>query len=69
MRYFYGWDDARWEESEVDDTELKPLRFHSRVEAQTAIDEFFAEVKEAVVAGDMDMEENPYDYRIVETRD
>lgn len=69
MRYFYGWDDAGWEECEADDIELKPLRFHSRAAAQTAIDEFFAGIKDAVAAGDWDMEENPRDYRIVETID
>lgn len=67
MRYIYGWDDAGWEEGDGDDAELKPLRFHSRSEAQTAINEFLADVKDAVAAGDMDMEENPNDYRIVET--
>ncbi len=67
MRFSYGWDDAGWEEGEADDTEWKPLRFHSRTEAQTAIDEFLADVKKAVAAGNMDMENDPSDYRIVET--
>ncbi|HEY1170190.1 MAG TPA: hypothetical protein VGH19_02365 [Verrucomicrobiae bacterium] len=67
MLFIYGWDDAGWEEGESDDTELKPLRFHSRDEAQVAIHEFFTDVKAAVAAGDMDLEGNPEDYRIVET--
>lgn len=69
MRYSYGWDDACWEESEANETEWKPLRFRSRAEAQTAIEEFLADVKTAVAVGDMDMENDPNDYRIVEARD
>lgn len=65
MRYFYGWDDAGWEEG--DDVEVKPMRFHSRAKAQAELDEFFARVKHEVAAGDWDTEENPNDYRIVET--
>jgi len=64
MRYLYGWDDAGWEEG--DDTEIKPIRFHSRAEAQAELDDFFARVKDAVAANNMDMEENETDYRIVD---
>jgi hypothetical protein len=41
------------------------LRFETVGNAQAALDEFFAEVKDAVVAGNMDTEENPNHYRIV----
>jgi len=67
LRYFYGWDDAEW--TEETDTEIKPLRFRTVNEAQTAIDKLFAEVKAAVIAGDMDAEEVREDYRIVEAKE
>ena len=61
--YTYGWDDAEW--TEEADGITKPLRFQSVVSAQKALDEFFADVKEAVAAGNMDTEADRNDYRIV----
>jgi len=65
MRFLYGWDDAGWEEG--DETEERPMRFCTKADAQAELEEFFAGVKAAVAAGNMDMEENPRDYRIVGT--
>lgn len=62
MKYFYGWDDAGWTEEK--DGEIKPLRFQTFSHAQAALNEFFAEVKTAVVAGNMNAEEVSTDYRI-----
>lgn len=67
LRYFYGWDDAGW--TEEIDGETRPMRFATAREAQVELDEFFAEVKAAVVAGDMDSEEVHDDYRIVAVND
>ncbi len=67
LRYFYGWDDAGW--THETDTETTPMRFRTANEAQAALDEFFAEVKAAVIAGGMDIEEVRTDYRIVESRE
>jgi hypothetical protein len=64
MKYFYGWDDAGW--TDEIDFESKPTRFFSVRQARAALGEFFAEVKAAVHAGNMDVEENGDDYRIVE---
>jgi hypothetical protein len=64
MKYFNGWDDAGW--TEETDSEIKPLRFESRQQAQAELEELFADVKAAVASGDMDSEEDPNDYRIVE---
>ena len=64
LRYFYGWDDAGW--TEETDEGSKHLRFESVREAQAELDDLFADVKAAVASGDMDLEENPDDYRIVE---
>jgi len=62
-RYLYGWDDAEWTEEE--DGITTPLRFKTIGCAQTALEEFFAHVRKAVIAGNMDSEENPNHYRIV----
>ncbi len=67
IRYSYSWDDAEWTDEK--DGIITPVRFRTVNEAQAAIDQFFAEVKAAVVAGDIDTEEVRDDYRIVETRD
>ena len=67
MRYSYGWDDAGW--TDATDSEIIPTRFESMHYAQVALDELFADVKSAVVAGDMDMEEVRDDYRIVAVND
>ena len=64
MKYFYGWDDAGWTE-ETDEASI-PLRFESVHQAQAELGDLFADVKDAVASGDMDIEENPADYRIVE---
>jgi len=64
LRYIYGWDDAGWTE-EINGIE-EPMRFETIEQAQAALEEFFAEITIAVAAGDMDMEENPDDYRIVD---
>ena len=61
--YICGWDDAEW--TEETDGVTRPLRFETIGNAQAALDEFFAEVKDAVAAGNMDSEENPNHYRIV----
>lgn len=64
MKYLGGWDDAGW--TEETDEGSKPLRFESVRKAQAELDDLFADVKAAVASGDMDIEENPNDYRIVE---
>lgn len=64
MKYLCGWDDANWTEN--NDEGSRPMRFESIHLAQSAIDDFFAEVKAAIAAGDMDTAENSKDYRIVE---
>lgn len=61
-KYFYGWDDAGWTEETYEGS--KPLRFESAREAEAELKSFFANVKAAVASGDMDIEENPGDYRI-----
>lgn len=65
--YTYGWDDACWTEETGGVT--RPLRFETTSDAQVALDEFFANVKAAVAAGNMDSEENRNHYRIVEVND
>ena len=67
MKYFSGWNDAGW--TEETDSENKSLRFDSMQQAQTELEKFFAEVKAAVASGDMDIEENPKDYRIVAVKE
>jgi hypothetical protein len=67
LRYIYGWDDAEW--TYEDDAGITPMRFCTVDDAQAELDEFFAAVKAAVVAGNMDTKENPDDYRIVEARE
>lgn len=64
MKYFYGWDDAGW--TEETDEASTPLRFETAQQAQAELSDLFTNVKAAVTAGDMDIEENPKDYRIVE---
>jgi hypothetical protein len=61
--YTYGWDDAEW--TEETDGVTRPLRFETIGSAQAALDKFFANVKAAVAAGNMDTEENQNRYRIV----
>jgi hypothetical protein len=61
--YTYGWDDACW--TEETDGVTKSLRFETVGSAQEALDGFFANVKAAVAAGNMDTEENQNHYRIV----
>ena len=63
LRYFYGWDDAGWTE-EIDGL-TKPLRFDTAEQAQAGMNEFFADVKAAIAAGDMDTEEVRDEYKIV----
>lgn len=67
LRYFYGWDDAGW--TDEYDSEIKPTRFESIRQAQADLDQFFTDVKAAVTAGDMDVEEVRDDYRIVAVND
>lgn len=64
MKYFYGWDDAGWTVEANEGS--KHLRFESVREAQAELNELFADVKAAVASGDMEVKENPDDYRIVE---
>ena len=61
--YTYGWDDAGW--TEETDGVTTPLRFETADCAQVALEDFFADVKVAVAAGNMDTEENHNHYRIV----
>jgi hypothetical protein len=67
LRYLGGWDDACW--TEEADQKPKPLRFETVDDAQAALREFFADVANAVAAGDMDVPESPEDYRIVAAND
>ena len=67
LRYIYGWDDAGWADESND--ELKPTRFGTKMEAQMALDEFFAIAKTAVTDGNMDNEKEPKDFRIVAVKD
>ena len=67
LRYFYGWDDAGW--TDEDDAGSTPTRFQTVNEAQDALDEFFADVKIAVIEGNVDTEEVRDDYRIVAVSD
>ena len=62
--YTYGWDDAEWSEETGGVT--KPLRFQSVANAQKELDEFLADVRNAVAAGHTNAEENPNQYRIAE---
>jgi hypothetical protein len=66
-RYFYGWDDAGWTEEK--DGVTTPLRFVTAGEAKAALEEFFGHVKAAVIAGNMDSEENPSHYRVIVEKD
>ncbi len=61
--YTSGWDDAEW--AEETDGVTSPLRFETVSSAQVALDGFFANMKAAVAAGNMDTEENHDHYRIV----
>ena len=61
--YIYGWDDAEWTQ-EIEGV-TTPLRFQTVADAQKGLDEFFAGISEAVVAGQLDTEENQHHYRIV----
>ncbi len=63
IKYIYGWDDAGW--TDETDEDSKPTRFESVQEAQAELDDHFAKVRAVVAFGDMDIEENPADYRIV----
>jgi len=64
IRYAFRWDDAEW--TVEDDKGVQPMRFSSIKDAREAIDDFVADVREAVVRGDLDIEEDPDDYRIVD---
>ena len=61
--YTYGWDDAGW--TEETDGVTKPMRFETVSHAQAELEEFFANVKAAATAGNMDAEENRNHFRIV----
>lgn len=61
--YTCGWDDAGW--TEETDGVMRLMRFETVSHAQTELEEFFANVKAAVDAGNMDTEENRNHYRIV----
>lgn len=56
------WDDAGWTEND------RPMRFRTQEKAQEAIAEFLDDQKEAVLAGHMDEEYDPADYRVVVAR-
>lgn len=62
MKYIYGWDDASW--TEEDDDGERPLQFQYVHDAQSAIDEYLADVNSAVAAGDMDVDDSPSNFRI-----
>ena len=63
MKYFYGWDVAGW--IDESDAGSEPTRFFSTKEARAALDEFLTEVKAAVLTGNMGVEANAHDFRIV----
>ena len=67
LKYSNGWDDAGW--TDESDEGTRPTRFSSIDAAQMGLDEFFADVKVAVAAGDMNSEAVRSDYRIVEVDD
>ena len=67
LRYSYRWDDACWID-EIEDG-IKPTRFETVTEAETALEEFFVDVRTAVAAGDMDSECDRCDVRIVKAND
>lgn len=62
LLYFSGWADAEWTKERDGHTE--PLHFHTADEAQSALGDFFADVKWAVAGGNMDTDESAADYRI-----
>jgi hypothetical protein len=63
LRYLGGWGDAEWIDAES--TRERHLRFPTVALAQAALDDFFADVRRAVAAGNMEVEERQADYRIV----
>jgi hypothetical protein len=66
-RYTSGWDDAGW--FDENDGKPTPTRFGTVAEAQAALEEHFADVREAVAAGDLESGADYADYRIVEAKD
>ena len=64
MKYLHGWGDACW--TEETDAVLRSLRFETVQAAQTELNGYFADVKAAVALGDMDIADDPADYRIIE---
>lgn len=66
-RYLYGWDDAEW--TEEFGGIVAPLRFKSTEEARTALNAFFAQIRTAVLEGNLDVEERSEHYRIVPAAD
>lgn len=59
-----GWVNTWTEEDAAAGLPVK-VTFSTRQDAQAELDEFLADVKEAVMAGDMEQEYSPDDYRIV----
>ena len=66
LKCVFCWDDAGW--TEETDGVTRPLRFATVDEAQEALDKYFAHVKTAVLAGNMDTEAVSDDYRIFAVR-
>jgi hypothetical protein len=67
VRSWSGWEDAEWTEEDANGTS-ESMRFETAEKAQTALEEFFSAVALAVVTGNMDVEENRVNYRVVEAR-
>ncbi|HWY35461.1 MAG TPA: hypothetical protein VNX68_12510 [Nitrosopumilaceae archaeon] len=61
--FIYGWENC-WTTTDKDG-KLALETFSTREQAQKAIDELIADVKDAVSKGEMEEEYDPEDYRIV----
>lgn len=62
LKYLGGWGNAEWTEemAGID----KPMRFETVAQARAALEDFFGDVKQAVAAGNMDVEAARSDYRV-----
>jgi len=58
QEFIYGWDHAPWSDN----------LFDSHDEAQDAIDQYIADIKVAVAAGDMSDDYDPDEYRVAPIR-
>jgi len=62
--FIYGWENC-WTDLNEDGSSI-PSVFKTHEEAQTAIDDYLQNIKDAVANGDMEEEYDPDDLRIVE---